>query len=164
MGVTVTIDKMALLEAMMKAMDTASVLVGIPSASEKNVRDDTPETNAEIGFVNEFGEPSMNIPPRPFLVPGVMNSMDKNTRVMMRGAQQAMSLSGNPESQIQQTLDTVGLIAQQAVQAQIIDGEYTPLAPYTLAQRRSRGFVGEKPLIETGSLKNSITYVVEKNA
>lgn len=163
MGVEIKIDKMKMLKSLMDAIDKHSVIVGIPSDSEKNAREDTPETNAEIGFTNEFGEPSMNIPPRPFLIPGVLNSVDKNTQIMVKGAKQALQLNGNPESDIKKVLETVGLVAQQSIQAQIIDGDYIPLAPYTLAQRRLRGFTGEKPLIETGSLKNSITYVVEKN-
>lgn len=146
----------------MKSLDNAEVLVGIPSDSEKNARDDTPETNAEIGFVNEFGEPSMNIPPRPFLMPGVAAGMPKCEKVMLNAGKDVMRLPSNPEQIINNAMEAVGLISQNAVQQQIVDGKYAPLSPYTLAQRKSRGFMGTKPLIETGSLKASITYVVNK--
>ena len=163
MAVEITIDRMKLLEQAVAAFASCSVIVGIPSDSTKNVRDDgAVETNSEIGMVNEFGEPSANIPPRPFLIPGVINAMPKNTKVLMRAAKNAFDLTNDPLVQVDQAMNTVGIITQNAVQSQIIDGDFIELAESTLEARRARGFVGEKPLIETSSLKNSITFVVKK--
>jgi hypothetical protein len=53
-------------------------------------------------------------------------------------------------------------VSQRAAQAMIDDGLTPDPAPYTLMQRRRKGFMGEKPLLVTGNLKQSITYVVEK--
>jgi hypothetical protein len=54
-----------------------------------------------------------------------------------------------------------GIIAQNSVKAAIRSGEgFAPLAPATLAARKRAGAKGTKPLIRTGQLLNSITYVV----
>lgn len=161
-AVKITVDRIALFKAAMQALDDAEVLVGIPSDSEKNTRSDAPETNAEIGFTNEFGEPSMNIPERPFLLPGVNNAMPANEKIMLDAAKSIMTLSGDPVATVDNALNSVGLNSQQEVQKQIVEGSYQPLSKYTLAQRNARGFKGTKPLIETGSLKGSITFVVKK--
>ena len=58
-----------------------------------------------------------------------------------------------------------GLIAQNSVKATITAGEgFAPLAESTLAARKRRGVSRTKPLIDTGSLLNSITYVIRKAA
>ena len=96
MAVSITIDRTALLKQAMKALKNSAILVGIPSDSDKNFRNDTPETNSEIGFINEFGEPSKNIPSRKFLLPGVNLAMSKNTKIMLKGAKNALSLHDDP--------------------------------------------------------------------
>ena len=161
MAVSITIDRTALLKQAMKALKNSAILVGIPSDSDKNFRNDTPETNSEIGFINEFGEPSKNIPSRKFLLPGVNLAMSKNTKIMLKGAKNALSLHDDPVSSINIALNAVGLNSQNSVKNYMVNTDFIPLAPYTLAMRKKRGFMGEKPLIETESLKASITYVIE---
>lgn len=162
MAVIITIDRVKFLEQAIAAFSECAVIVGIPSDSTKNARDDAVETNSEIGMINEFGEPAANIPPRPFLIPGVINAMPKNEKIMMQGARKVFDLTVEPLSQISQVMESVGLVSQNAVQSQIIDGEFIELAESTIEARRARGFMGESPLIETSSLKNSITFVVKK--
>lgn len=148
--------------AAMKALAKREVLVGIPSDTEKNVRDDAPITNAEIGYINEFGEPSLNIPERPFLIPGVSAAWPECEKRMARGAKKIISGQfSDPLRMVDAVLDGAGLIAQGEVQQKINDGLEPQLAAATLAARRARGFKGETPLIVTGSLKASITYVVK---
>ena len=53
----------------MRHLETYAVYVGIPSAYTK--REDGRITNAEIGYINEFGSPKQHIPPRPFLNPAI---------------------------------------------------------------------------------------------
>lgn len=161
MSVTLTIDRMHLLRQAMSVLDNGSVLIGIPDDSEKNHRNDTPETNSEIAFTNEFGEPAENIPARPFLIPGVNNAMEKNERIMLKGAQEVLTLTGNPLDSVHNALEAVGLVSARSAQKMIDDGLSPDPAPYTLMQRRLKGFMGEKPLLVTGNLKQSITYIIE---
>lgn len=154
-------DGVPLLIEAMKAMAEKEVLIGIPSDSPENHRQDgEPITNAHIGFIMEFGAPEANIPARPFLIPGVGAFGSEASKMMSQGARKAMK---DPSFSVAILFEKVGIKAANAVKAYITDsGHFTPLAESTLANRRSRGFVGEKPLIESGSLLNSITYLVDK--
>lgn len=149
--------------AAMNALAKNEVLVGIPSDSEKNARDDGPITNAQIGYINEFGAPEMNIPARPSLIPGVKSAWPEASKYMAKGAKVALSGSGDPVSTIEKVLNGAGLIAQAAVVQEINDGLEPALAAPTLAARKRNGFEGENPMIVTGNFKASITYVVKKN-
>ncbi len=132
------------------------MLVGIPESAPE--RDDEPISNAVIGYIQETGSPVNNIPPRPFLVPGVKDAQVPIAAQLGKGAQ--LALSGQA-SAAETALHSAGLTAQNAVRAKLQAGEdFQPLAESTLAARRRRGRSGTKPLIDTGQLRNSITYVV----
>jgi hypothetical protein len=153
-------DNVASMLTGMDAMAKTAVLVGIPADSPKNNRDDGSKIeNSEIGLIMEFGAPEANIPPRPFLVPGINSVMPDIEKKLSRGAKRILT---DPSFSPEQLFEIVGLTAQQGVQRYMTDAHFAPLAESTLAARKSRGFQGEKPLIETGSLRQSITFVVEK--
>ena len=147
----------------MNALAKKEVLVGIPSDSDKNARDDAPITNAQIGYINEFGAPEMNIPPRPSLIPGVKSAWPDASRYMAKGAKSVLSGAVSPIATVEKALNGAGLIAQAAVVQEINDGLEPVLAAATLAARKRNGFEGENPMIVTGSYKASITYVVKNN-
>ncbi len=153
-------DGVPRLIAGMEAMAKNAILVGIPSGSAKNHRDDSTAENSEIGFWMEFGAPEANIPPRPFLIPGVNSVLPEIQKRLSRGAKRLLT---DPSFSPEVLFQSVGLLAQQGVQRYMTDSHFAPLADSTLAARKSRGFEGEKPLIETGSLRASITFVVEKS-
>lgn len=158
MTVTITKDRVADVLKQVKALTAQEVLVGVP-AENAGRNDGDAINNAEIGYVQEFGAPERNIPARPFLLPGVEEAMPKIIDRMKAGG--AKALSGDPGA-ASKTLNAVGLMAQNAVRAKINEGIPPPLSPRTLADRRARGRTGEKPLIDTGQLRNSVTYVVRK--
>jgi hypothetical protein len=145
----------------MKALASKRVLVGIPSDSVDNERDDAPITNAEIGLINEFGSPDANIPERPHLIPGVEAAWPQAQRRMAKGAERLLKLQGDPQAAVRGALEGAGMLARDAVVQKINDVIAPPLAASTLADRRRRGFEGETPLIVTGAYKQSITYVVD---
>lgn len=99
------------------------------------------------------------IPPRPFLEPGVQNAQPKTTPRLKRAAE--LALTGDFDA-AEKELHKAGLIAQNEVRAVINAGVAPALADSTLRSRRSRGRTGTVPLIDTGELRNSITYVVRK--
>ena len=53
---------------------------------------------------------------------------------------------------------------RDAIKAKITDGPFEPLKPSTIAarksKRKSRSNADIKPLIDTGALRNSISYVI----
>lgn len=143
-----------MLEAI-KAMANKRVLVGIPS--EEAPRRGDPINNATLGYIHEHGSPARNIPARPFLKPGVASAKDKLVSTLKVYAKQALT----NKAAIEQGLNAAGLVAQTAVKNRIRSGEgFAPLKAGTLAARRRKGAQGTKPLIRTGQLLNSITYVV----
>ncbi|MFY2645657.1 MULTISPECIES: hypothetical protein [Achromobacter] len=158
MSMTVTTDKLAQVLAAMAQLVKKDVLVGIPDSAPER-EEDTPLSNAQIGYILDNGSPMANIPPRPFLVPGVENAQDEIVEDFRGGAKAA--LEGSPAG-VERALVRAGLRAQNSVRAMIQDGPFEALAPRTLADRKKRGRTGEKPLLDTGQLRNSVTYVVRK--
>lgn len=142
----------------MRSMAENSVLVGIPSGSEKNQRKDETITNAHIGFIMEFGAPDANIPARPFLIPGVGSVRSDIEKRLSRGAKKLLT---DPSFSPERLFESVGLLAQNGVQKYMTDAHFVPLAVSTLAARLRKGHLADKPLIETGALRQSITFVVK---
>lgn len=148
------------LRRLMKDLTKKAVLVGVPDENadrQPDPHDPVPITNAGIGFVMEHGDPERNIPARPFLGPGVEGASKPIGDKLVATASKA--LDGDREA-IDKGLHGVGLIAQSAVRQKIQDGPFVPLAPRTLSARKARGRTGEKPLIDTGQLRNAVNYVI----
>ena len=163
MDVKKTADRVSAMKRAVQALAKSHVLVGIPADESDNSRDDGTITNSELGFIHEFGAPEANIPARPFLVPGVKDAWPKANSLLAKGAKKVLNLAPDPTATVTRTLEAVGLMAQGAVVQRIDDGLTPVLNALTLAARRRQGFASTKPLIVTGQLKQSLTYVV-KNA
>ncbi|WP_334468695.1 hypothetical protein [Arsenophonus sp. PmNCSU2021_1] len=174
-GVALRLDKTSQLFAALHQLTKQDVLVGIPA--ENSNRDDIPFSNAAIGYINEFGSPAKNIPARPHLIPGI-RSVETKTTAELKSAAKAI-LDDQPDK-AEQALNRAGQIAVQGVQTVITQSNFTPLADSTLAARARRGRKGAaqalenrkaglppdnnnaKPLIDTGTYRRAITYVVRK--
>lgn len=179
-GVSVVVDRSRNLEASLKALASLEVLVGIPADKGERKADpenpgDEPMTNAQLGYIHENGSPKRNIPARPFLKPGIRKARRPITDQLRAAALAA--LDGN-EGGIRQAFTKAGLMAQNSVRAQFVDGDLAPLAESTLdkrpkATRDEKGRITRRPksrresgainpLILTGQLRKSITFVVRK--
>lgn len=160
MSLKITTDNVAQVLASIQDLASKQVLVGIPaSKAEREEGDKEPINNAQLGYIHEYGAPASNIPPRPFLNPGIARTQESINGHLKKAARAAMD--GNQEK-VDVELNATGLIAQAGARNEINSGEFAPLAESTLAARRRRGRTGEKPLIDTGQLRNSITYVIRK--
>lgn len=162
MSVTKTVDRSAQIFAAANALTKLKAYVGIPADAPERQPDGAleaqPPSNAVIGYRLETGDPETNLPARPFLHPGVEAAMPQITpRLQKIGA---AAIQGDLGA-IQKGLEAVGLIGQNAVRAQITDGTFAPLSERTIKARKARGRTGEKPLIDTGALRASVTYVVK---
>lgn len=156
-GVKITLDKVPEALKALRYLDEMRVLVGVPSS--KAGRRDGPINSAAIGFIQENGAPERNLPARPFLIPGV-KSIEKVVIPRFKDAGNAV-LSADP-ARAEKQFNAIGLIGQNAVRKKITDGPFAALSPRTLSARRSRGRTGEKPLIDTGQLRQAISYVIRK--
>lgn len=151
-----TLNKLPAFLKSLKAIESKGVYVGIPH--DKNARTESGASNAQIAMVQEFGSGAKNIPPRPFLVPAIKKVQPKAITILKEGAQKALH-----GEDIHITYEKVGLVGQSAVQMEIKNGSFAPLKESTLQSRRNRrvsGKAGTKPLIDTGQLLSSVTYVV----
>src|ERR1700749_1538368 len=186
--VIITNDKVDSVIESITQLTKKQVLVGIPEANStrQNTENSGPVTNALLGYIHEFGSPRANIPPRPFLIPGVRKSIPQ---VMPRLLAACMAaLDGKPDKSDKE-LVAAGLIAEASAKREISTGNFIPLSPLTVANRyRQRGTqtrraneeqylrlidqgvspsaaqsaAGIRPLINTGQLRNAITSVVRK--
>ena len=171
-GLEIKVDKLDSIVAEINKLVAIDVMVGIPASA--NARDDD-MNNAALGYLHETGSPAANIPARPFLVPGVAGAVDKYEAQLLKAIRAA--LDGMPKK-MRAHLDAAGIIAAQAAKDMIDRGDFAPLSIPTLQARARRGRKGAqaelasraagnapnaanaRPLIDTGQMRNSITYVL----
>jgi phage gpG-like protein len=163
-GVTITtpVDEVEKRLKAVRELLKMQVLVGVPDANANRQRepgDDSDINNAALAYIHNYGSPANNIPARPFMEPGIKAARAQIVRFM--GAAGRAAIDGKPD-EIRRNFEKVGLVTQAAIQKKITDGPFTPLAPATLAARRARGRTGTGPLIDTGQLRRSITFVIRR--
>lgn len=166
-SVKVTKDKTKKVIGDISKLALDEVLIGIPA--ETSARSGEPITNADLGYIHEFGAPGANIPARPFLIPGVKMALGKAIATLKRGASSAVS---GDTTAISKALHSAGTVAEMSVKRKITDGPFAPLSERTKAARRAKhnyaatqqgsDFVEMRPLIDTGQLRKAITYVVRR--
>lgn len=142
-------------------LEKDQVLVGIPAANADRLVDPDPGkgpiNNAAIGYIMENGSPAANIPERPHLVPGVSDARDEIVDRYKAGGKAILDRRVKDPKKVHHA---VGLVAENSVKAKINEGDFTPLAPATIAARKRRGRKSEKPLVDTAQYRNAITHVV----
>lgn len=183
-GLRTVTDNIAAVMRSINSLVKQDVMVGIPAGPVRE--DGEPITNAALGYVHEFGSPITNVPARPFLIPGIQDAQPQIADQLRQAA--VAALSGNP-AQVDTRLSRAGLLAVNSVKARISSNIEPALSPETIKNRhRARGTKsqrlnekayaalvagGDDPkdaqaasgivsLINTGELRNSITYVIRK--
>lgn len=184
-----TVDKFGEIAKALEELKNRDILVGIPQ--EKASRRGEGLTNAELGFLlsegvraepmrremaeaqkqgatysqardaylMEHGDPMWHIPPRPFLQPSIEANIDKLTSQQTKIVKAA--LDGKPAA-AKIEMQKLGLLAQSIVKGWFTDPRngWAPNAPATIQAKGS-----DRPNIDSGQMRNSITYVVrDKNA
>ena len=132
------------------------VVVGIPEDS--NVPREGGISNAGLLYLHEKGVPSHNIPPRPVLKPAIRDEeTQQRIKKLMRDAAKEALVFGNKEK-CDQNYHKAGMVGRDACKRWISEGGHlAPNAPYTIEKKGS-----SLPLVDTGSMLNSITYAVRK--
>ena len=104
---------------------------------------------AMVAAIQEFGAPARNIPPRPFFRHMIATKSDE-----WGPALGGLLVENNYDAKA--ALGTLG----QGIEAQLVqsinDTNSPPLAPATIARKGS-----DKPLVDTGLMRNSITSRVD---
>ena len=149
---TVTKDNTAKLMQLVAKLTRREVLIGIPAenaAREEETGQYGDFNNAAIGFVNEFGSPSRNIPARPHLVPGVRAAVPKMIPLLKKAG---AAVLGGDAKMIDKSLTAIGIVAVKSVQTTIIAGIPPGLATSTLRARLRMLITGTTPLIASAQI------------
>ena len=149
-----TADNYYKLEQALKELSKIKVYVGIPE-KEASRKEDNGPNNAELMYIHSQGSELQKIPARPVLEPVV----EKNKSQISNLLQKAMKsgLSGN-KAKMMAEFHQVGQYAENKAKAYFVDptNGWPPNSPKTVARKKSN-----RPLIDTGQLRKSITHVVE---
>jgi len=125
------------------------VVVGIRGeAGAASVEDGGP-TVAQYATWNEFG--TETIPERSFL----RSTVDENKTKYFGMLEKA--LGKKKEEDLDKALAILGEVAASDVRAKIVNGPFVPNSPATIAAKGS-----SKPLIDTGTMRNAVSYEVRK--
>jgi hypothetical protein len=170
------IDKDLGLKDILKEMEklkSMCVKVGLPEGSGEH-EDDTGQKVSiahyaalnELGVINKDGS-GWRIPPRPFIKntadgkrEKIQEAIDKNLGLVLQGKADAKTALGRlGEAAVKLTKDTIK------------EGPWTPNSEVTIhgtkpgkdGKKFIKGKGSTKPLIDTGTMKNSIQYVIEEN-
>ncbi len=163
-GVKVVEDRRKAVFAAFRVLVKDRVLVGIPAdnaARKADAKEEKPKlTNAEIGYLNEFGAPEANIPARPHLVPGVQKALPQITKLYRAAVTRAAAgdIKGIREIEAE-----IGLTATSSVKSLITDGISPKLADSTVKDRKRRRRTGTTPLLDTGQYRRNIDFVVSSD-
>lgn len=133
---------------------------GMKAETDKAVEDGTPYPLALQAYIKEHGSPAYRVPPRPFLEPGIEKHLD-----MVKGGMKAALLDvlngGDGRTQRE---NLGGAIAGKVQEYFEEDNGWPPLSPKTIARRKKGpdGTASDVPLVDSGALRQSITYVIRK--
>lgn len=150
-NVKVNIRRLAKHSERMRALSKVAVKTGIQSDAgeyENGIR------LVDIAVMQAFGTERngrVHIPARPFLSEAVRRYKGRIRTAAIRLAK----LVGRGELTAEQASAQLGVLMTQCIQNTLRTGPWTPLAPSTIAKKKS-----DVPLIDTGFLVNSIRHEV----
>lgn len=132
----------------MKRMD---LLVGVPQSESEREKDEKQDiTNAQLMFIHSEGSPAKNIPPRPVIDMTLKEEKEKINEKFKKALNSVLA-GGNPRVE----LEKLGIYVVNKIKAKFGSDDLAPLQPATIKAKGS-----DRPLIDTGQLRDSITYIV----
>ena len=135
----------------LKEINKSVVKVGILESAGNTT--DGKMRMAKLGSIQEYGLPQKKIPPRPFMRQAYERCKEKIIQLLK--SEKSKIILG--KSNVKKSLDVVGTYFQQEIQREFTAGNFVPNKPETIRRKGS-----SQPLIDTGRLKGSIRFLVEK--
>ncbi len=132
---------------------SSDVLVGIPQESNGG---HAGVTNAELLYIHSNGSPANNIPARPTVEPGIEDPKARPVLQMLLGDAAKAAITGNIAG-AQLAQKKAGMLAANSIKAVFGSGRLAPLKLSTIRRRKKRS---KAPLVDTGALRNAITFVI----
>ena len=176
---SVVLNKLPGLLTSMGKLTKQELLVGVPQDKTARKDEKVAMNNATLAYIHDNGSPAQNIPARPFMRPGIEAAAGPVAQRFKAAAKQAL----HGESQgANSNLNAAGLIAQTSIKNAINEGIAPPLSDATLKARirnktavkgakmelanraagNAPGIGFAKPLVATGQLRNSISYILRE--
>lgn len=107
----------------------------------------------QIGMIHEFGVPEKNIPRRSFIRVPIENNIKEITKLIENNHK----LVSENSMSAKVALDRIGLKAQNTIKESFRNNDWKANSEATIKRKGS-----SRPLIDTGQLIGSISYIVEK--
>ena len=179
LSVRQAVDMTGAIHKTVEALTEKDVFIGVPAENAALARGGI--NNAELSYLHEYGAPAAGIPARPHLLPGVEDIKGEAAGLLKGAAKQALE---GKETAVETALNKIGLLGQNAVRARFQNNDWPPLKESTLdaaplkkddegdvirnkqgeavrgKSRREKGKLN--PLLDTGQLMKSHTYVIRK--
>ncbi|MGM8939554.1 hypothetical protein ACS8E2_12760 [Psychrobacter glaciei] len=103
----------------------------------------------DLAAIHELG---LGVPKRPFVAP----ALNKNRANYIKYVGRQITPIIRRRQSMNATWQTVGVMAVADIQKYMVTAKFTPLAPSTIKRKGS-----SKPLIDTGQMRQAITYRVK---
>lgn len=140
-----------------KHFDNAFVKVGLQG---DDIYPETGESVVDVAYFNEFGTSS--IPERPFM----RQTYDKNLDKLNELTKKLVGDVEDTRVTTEAALGQLGAWYVAKIQDEIVNGNWMPNSPATIAakerKRQSGNNMEPRPLIDTGRMRQSVTYEVIK--
>lgn len=117
-----------------------------PSITSRAAR---PIALKDLAAIHELG---LGVPKRPFIEP----SLKANRKKYLAYAGRQITPIIRRRQSLNNTWQTIGVMAVADIQKYMVTAQFTPLAASTIARKGS-----SKPLIDTGQMRQAITYRVK---
>ena len=125
-----------------------TVNVGIIDAG---IHGEGPYTTAQIGFVHEFG--AGNIPERSF----IRSTLHTDRKEFLALSKKLLKEVASGNMTMDQALGLLGELGRDKISQKIVKISSPPNSPATITAKGS-----SNPLVDTGQLKNSITWEINR--
>lgn len=126
------------------------VYIGVP-ASKNSIHKDSKINMATLLALHVLGAPSRGIPQRDPLRPPLVANAQRYTDLLALGLKNALANGTDPKL----VYEKIGIVATNDVKDYFITGNFKALSEKTIKAKGS-----SKPLLDTGELRNSISYEV----
>ena len=128
------------------------VYIGVP-ASKNSIHKDSKINMATLLALHVYGVPTRGIPQRDPLRPPLIANAQRYTDLLAIGLKNALSDGTDPKI----VYEKIGIVATNDVKDYFITGNFKALSEKTIKAKGS-----SKPLLDTGELRNSISYEVRQ--
>lgn len=105
----------------------------------------------DIALYNELG--TSNAPSRPFM----RDAIDKHKDEIDKFLDAQFGLLANGKTDAETMMQSIGVFLKGIVQREMVEGDFVPNAPSTIRRKHS-----DKPLIDTGRMRQSVNFVITK--